>query len=205
MRFERLLVFGIAFAVLGTSLVCSSLPVPPQLAPTIDPLQQAINLSLTDIALPTLTATVTLTFTPTATPEPSATPLPPTATPPKPGAISGNLSFPGGVIPSLRIVAIKVGDPFWKSVSMAQNSKAYQLNDLPPGTYWVVAYLQEPSKNDPAYGGGYSRAVTCGLTAKCTDHTLIPVEVKSGEVTKNIHPADWNAPRGTFPKNPAIP
>jgi hypothetical protein len=79
------------------------------------------------------------------------------------------------------------------------------LKELAPGKYFVVAYLLNPGKTDPTYGGGYSRAVTCGLTAKCTDHALLEVVVKPGEVTGNIHPADWNAARGAFPKNPTLP
>jgi hypothetical protein len=198
----------LSIGTLFTSLVCSLIPVPPQVAPTQEPQQQTMDASLTELARPTATLTETPTPLPSATPLPptiTPTPLPPSATPILPGSITGNLSYPGGFIPALRIVAFRIGDNFWKSVDMAQNARTYRLNDLPPGKYFVVAYLAVPGKTDPTYGGGYSRAVPCGLTAKCTDHALLEVEVRSGEVTGNIHPADWNAAKGSYPKNPTVP
>jgi hypothetical protein len=157
------------------------------------------------MAGPQPSPTITPTPLPTLHVSPTTSPLPPTATPLKPGGISGSLGYPAAVIPALRIVAFKVGEDTWKSVDTAQNGRSFQINDLAPGKYLIVAYLITPGKLDPNYSGGYSRAVLCGLTTKCTDHTLIPVEVKSGEITPNIIPADWYAAKGTFPKNPSNP
>lgn len=114
------------------------------------------------------------------------------------GSIAGQLSYPSSFIPSMVVTAYEVGGQNYRYVITNQNSTAYQIDDLAPGNYFVVAY---PADN-PSYPGGYSAAVPCGLLASCTDHSLIPVEVKSGEVTQGINPGDFYAPAGTFPPSP---
>ncbi len=205
MRPPRAVIWVLTIGVLATSLVCSLLPVPPQVAPTIEPMQQTVNSGLTEVARPTATPTATLTPLPTATPTITPTPPPPTATPVVPGGISGSLGgYPSTPVPPLRIVFIKVGDTTWKSMDVPQNTPAYLINNLVPGQYYVVAYLISPGKTDPTYGGGYTNAVVCGMTARCTDHALVAVEVKANQTTRNINPVDWYAPKGTFPKNPSL-
>lgn len=205
MHLQRVRIGLLALGVLCTSLLCTLIPTPPQVAPTIEPLQQTLNARLTEMAGPQPSATITFTPLPTLRISLTPSPLPPTITPIPAGGISGSLGYPASVIPPLRIVAFRVGEDFWKSVDTAQNARSFQISDLTPGKYWIVAYLLAPGKLDPNYSGGYSRAVTCGLTIKCTDHSLIPVEVKAGEITPNIIPADWYAPKGAFPRNPSNP
>ncbi|GAB4566087.1 MAG: hypothetical protein Fur0017_04290 [Anaerolineales bacterium] len=115
------------------------------------------------------------------------------------GGIAGQLSFPSSFIPSMTVVAFSVNSPSYQYVVTLENSSTYQIDGLAPGMYYVVAY---PS-TDSSYPGGYSQAVPCGLLASCTDHSLLPVEVKSGEVTQGINPGDFYAPPGTFPPSPA--
>lgn len=43
----------------------------------------------------------------------------------------------------------------------------------------------------PGYRAYYSRAVRCGLSVECVDHTPIVVEVKAGEVVSGVDPDDW--------------
>jgi hypothetical protein len=112
------------------------------------------------------------------------------------GGIAGQLSYPSSFIPSMVVVAYEVGGFNYRYVITNENSAAYQIDDLPPGDYYVVAYP------DPSYPGGYSQAVPCGLSVDCTDHSLIPVPVKSGEVTQGVNPGDFYAPEGTFPAYP---
>jgi Tol biopolymer transport system component len=50
-------------------------------------------------------------------------------------------------------------------------------------------------------GGGYTQAVPCGLTAECTDHSLIPVAITPGQITSGADLCDWYDPR-TLPANP---
>lgn len=204
MRLPRAVIWILTIGILTTSLVCSLLPVPPQMAATTEPMVKTVNSSLTEVARPTVTPTETVTPLPTATPTSTATPLPPTTTPVIPGSITGSLGYPTSPVPPLRIVIIKIGENTFKTIDVPKSTPAFQINGLVPGKYYVIAYLITPGKTDPTYGGGYTKAVACGLTAKCVDHTLVEVEVKAGQITRNINPVDWYAPKGTFPKNPTL-
>ena len=139
--------------------------------------------------IPTCPACPTATVAPTST---TPTAIPATATPQvRNGALSGSLSFPSEGIPALRIVAMNplTGVYYWQNTAAGQNF--YRFDDIAPASYYVLAYdIANPSKS---FFGAYSQFVPCGLTAACTDHTLIAVEVKAGEETKNINPADWYA------------
>ena len=153
----------------------------------------------TQVARPTATCEVCVIPTcpacPTATDAPTSTTptaIPATATPQfRNGDLSVSLSFPSEGIPALRIVAMNplTGVYYWQNTAAGQNF--YRFDDIAPASYYVLAYdIANPSKS---FFGAYSQFVPCGLTAACTDHTLIAVEVKAGEETKNINPADWYA------------
>jgi len=114
------------------------------------------------------------------------------------GSIAGQLSYPSSFIPSMVIVAFDAKSPTYRYVVTNENSSTYQIDNLPVGSYYVVAY----PANDSTYPGGYSQAVPCGLLASCTDHSLIPVNVLDGQVTQGINPGDFYAPPGTFPPSP---
>jgi hypothetical protein len=114
------------------------------------------------------------------------------------GSIAGQLSYPSSGIPPMMVVAFETTSQYYQYVLTLADSSTYQIDNLPPGTYYVVAYPQGAL----SLPGGYSQAVPCGLLATCTDHSLIPVEVKSGEVTQGINPGDFYAPDGTFPPAP---
>jgi hypothetical protein len=127
-------------------------------------------------------------------------PLPEVVEPPTPstGSITGLLSYPSEFIPSLQIVLFDVNDSNqWLYLTTAENSNVYQFDGVPVGSYYVVAYVAGGD-----FGGGYTQAVSCGLSVDCTDHSLIPVVVSGGEVTNGVNPQDWYAPEGTFPLNP---
>lgn len=113
------------------------------------------------------------------------------------GSIAGNLSYPSSYIPAQTIVAFDVNSPSYYYVMTAENQSSYRIDNLPPGTYYIVAYV-----HDSTFSAGYSQSVLCGLSVECSDHSLVPVSVKSGEVTNNIHPGDWYAPPNAFPASP---
>jgi hypothetical protein len=115
------------------------------------------------------------------------------------GSIAGQLSYPSEFIPSQAIVAyVDGGSPFdYYYVITPENTSTYQLDNLPPGNYHVVAYLI-----GGGLSAGYSQAVPCGLSVECTDHSLISVSVTGGQVTQGVNPQDWYAPEGSFPAYP---
>jgi hypothetical protein len=113
------------------------------------------------------------------------------------GTLSGSLSYPSEGIPPLKVVAFDAisGEPAG-TVDTAANQSSYSL-PLPPGVYNIVAYTL-----DGRLAGGYTIAVLCGLTADCSDHSLVPIPVAGGLEVSDIDPADWYAPEGTFPPAP---
>jgi len=111
------------------------------------------------------------------------------------GSISGSLSYPSEFLPGMRVVAYRVNTSEYYSLSTQDSQGSYQMDNLPPGIYHVVAYYHTLS-------AGYSQSVACGLNVNCTDHGLIDVVVTAGTVTTGVNPTDWYAPPGTFPAQP---
>lgn len=114
------------------------------------------------------------------------------------GGIAGQLNYPSNFIPALVVTAFAAdGSGNYYYVITNENSSTYQIENIPAGNYYVVAYV-----NGGGLQAGYTQAVSCGLSADCTDHLLIPVPVQAGQVTNGVNPIDWYAPEGTFPPYP---
>jgi hypothetical protein len=139
------------------------------------------------------------------TPATSPTVSPPTLAPAT-GMVTGRLSYPSSFIPPMRVVFFSMpdGKASWVDTSMNQGTYAIEL---PPGTYHAVAYpysadtYTAPAPGSPTLAGGYTPAVSCGLTVDCTDHTLLAITVTAGQ-TVSADPGDWYAPEGSFPPMP---
>ncbi len=123
------------------------------------------------------------------------------------GTVTGNLSFPSSFIPAMRVVFFSLTDGSVSYTDTGMNQGTYSM-DLPAGTYHVVAYpysagIGTPPVGSPIAGGagGYTQFVPCGLSADCTDHSLIPITVVVGQ-NIIVNPGDWYAPEGTFPPMP---
>lgn len=115
------------------------------------------------------------------------------------GSISGSLGYPSEVIPELEVYAFDIEDQTkYFSVKTSVSQQKFTIENIDPGSYFIVAY----TLGFNGLAGGYTKAVSCGLTVDCTDHSLISVDVKAGEDTSNIEVKDWYAPEGLFPKKP---
>lgn len=127
--------------------------------------------------------------------------MPTITSPPETGAISGSLGFPSEYIPPLRVVAFDIDSQDYYYVDTVHDQADYQITDLPPGTYHVVAYVREEGPDIP---GAYTEFVTCGQTVDCTDHSLIDVVVSPGAVTEGVDPIDFYAQLDevNWPENP---
>lgn len=110
------------------------------------------------------------------------------------GSIAGSLSYPSSFIPAQTVVAFDTTSSAYYFVQTAENQSTYQIDNIPAGTYYVVSYA--------GLSAGYSQSVLCGLSAECTDHSLVPVTVTSGQITSDVNPQDWYAPEGSFPASP---
>lgn len=77
------------------------------------------------------------------------------------------------------------------------NQNSFTISNVDPGSYFVVAYVKNSD-----YSGSYTKAVPCGLSVDCTDHTMIDVIVNPGETASGVEVRDWYAPPDAFPKKP---
>lgn len=159
--------------------------------------------SIVSGTLTAVAAQVQPTVTPTAVPVPSETPtveardfFPPM------GTISGQLSYPASSIPPLRVTAYRVDDGSASYTDTAAGQLTYEL-ELPEGDYYVVAYSIGGGGFPSGLAGGYTKAVPCGLTVDCNDHTLIVVTVAANTTVTNINPGDWYADADAFPPMPS--
>jgi len=162
----------------------------------IDGLFNSDEDDLTEIVSATLTAIAQETEVPTADPH---HPM---------GTISGQLTYPSFRLPALRVVAFDVSDLSRYFITESTAEELYNLR-VPPGTYFVLAYLVDPAElgADPGVKGGYSQAVLCGLGDGCDDHSLISVTLNAGETLTNINPADWQLPgegQTGWPQDPVV-
>ena len=84
------------------------------------------------------------------------------------------------------MVAFSIDTGYWYWVNTQPGQAFYGINNLPPGSYHVVAY-------DPqGRAGGHATG----------NHELIDVLVKAGELSEGADITDWSAPEGTFPTDP---
>jgi hypothetical protein len=121
------------------------------------------------------------------------------------GTVIVNLSFPSSFIPAMRVAFFNLTDGSVSYIDTSMNPDPVSMN-LPAGSYQVVAYPYSGGAHaagSPMMGdaGGYTQMVPCGLSADCTDHSLIPITVVTGQ-TITVNPGDWYAPEGTFPPMP---
>lgn len=153
---------------------------------------------------PTLEEPVDPTLEDTET-EPTMIPTPkeaqPTATKPVTGAISGELGYPSEYIPPLRVVAFDIDSETYFYVDTQHNQREYEMSDLPPGIYHVVAFVREEGPDIP---GGFSQFVLCGMTQDCENHELVEVNVTPGETTQDVDPIDFyiHPEEAGWPENP---
>lgn len=119
------------------------------------------------------------------------------------GSISGTLGFPSEDIPPLRVCAISITESAKsRCVRTKPNQSKYRITKLSPGTYFLVVYPKSNSIRASNRPGGYTKAVRCGLHARCDDHSLIPIEVRAGSSVRETDPTDFYASASAFPKEP---
>jgi hypothetical protein len=195
-------------------LLAACMPSQEQIDQMVSSVEQTAMAQVT-VIVPTadVDAIVQATFQALTAQAPTATALPtggtdaiPTNTPPggQSGSLAGTLSYPAEGIPAMAIVAYHVGggqnDYYYVLTNQGQST--YQIDNLPVGTYHVVAYTMGGGGFPAGLPGGYSQFVLCGMQQSCADHTLVDAVVGAGGIAADINPQDWYAPDGSFPPYP---
>jgi hypothetical protein len=113
------------------------------------------------------------------------------------GLVTGKICYPSESIPPMTVYFRSTLDSSVKTLEIEADQNTYSVN-LEPGTYVAYAY----PKDETTHGGMYSAMVSCGLADHCKDHTLLPVEVRTGETVSDIDICDWYAEAGMVPLPP---
>ena len=111
------------------------------------------------------------------------------------GYVNGKICYPSQYIPEMTAYFENTATGKYSTLSIALNQNTYGIF-LPPGSYKAYAWLP-----DFSLGGTYSKAVPCGLTTNCTDHSLIEFQVKFGTNINGVDICDWY----DLPSVPTIP
>ncbi len=112
---------------------------------------------------------------------------------PAPGLVSGRVCYPSEHTPSM-IAYFRSTTSEWQSKLQIMASQATYQVTLPPGEYLAYAWATSYQ-----VGGMYTKAVTCGLTEGCDDHSPQPFTVLSGQTTSGIDLCDWVIPVDQLP------
>lgn len=118
---------------------------------------------------------------------------------PELGTATGRICYPSEGIAPMTAYFEDAATNDLDTLDIALNQGTYSI-DLQPGTYHAYAWL-------PGFtiGGAYTAAVPCGLTAACTDHSLLSFDVLPGGVTEDIDICDWYGGRRSVPLPPGLP
>lgn len=102
------------------------------------------------------------------------------------GTIEGLIFYPGPGMPAMTVYArnAETGETF--SVSTQLGQFTFRLENLPIGSYYVFAWIQDGLR--VPIGGAYA----CLLSRTCADHSLINVPVRYNEITRDgVKINDW--------------
>jgi hypothetical protein len=133
----------------------------------------------------------------------------PTLTGSAAGTISGHLGAPCECLPPFDIYAITTDGRRFYVTQSVEFQTTYTLVGIAPGDYFVLLTGRRPittgqrADSERRFGATYSRAVPCGLSVECTDHSLLVVHVSAGSKLAGIDPADfYGAPYDRYPLVP---
>jgi hypothetical protein len=119
------------------------------------------------------------------------------------GSIRGHIGYPCECLPSMAIYAISTDGVRYYRVETVAWQQSYTMLGVAPGDYWVLTTargISAPTASEARtitairFGAGYTKAVLCGLSVDCTDHSLLAVHVAASASASNIDPVDWYAP-----------
>jgi len=113
------------------------------------------------------------------------------------GTISGEVCYASESIPPLSLYFENIETGEVVTLDTELNQSNYEI-ELIPGKYTAYAYVQGIDDNP----GGYTEAVTCGLSDECIDHTLIEIEVADKGLASDIDICDWYG--AEVPKKPSL-
>jgi hypothetical protein len=113
------------------------------------------------------------------------------------GSISGRVNCPCDGLPAQDVYAISTdGLRFYVSQTVTWQA-SFRILGVPAGHYYVYSAARVAQSADGTYeprgrfAAGYTKAVACGLTISCTDHSPVVVNVRPGADAGSVDSFDW--------------
>ena len=113
------------------------------------------------------------------------------------GVLEGVICYPSEAVPALSLRIVEQSSGTITSILHPAGQSGFKM-ELPAGTYTAYAFVLD----NPGTAGLYSQAVSCGLNADCTDHSLIEFTISAGQVNDEVQICDWYAPPEDLPPYP---
>lgn len=112
------------------------------------------------------------------------------------GELNGTLCFPSDYIPEMTVYLQDISNKKVYKILIQEDQRSFKFNDLPFGDYYAYAYTIEKVSSDVngnsfKASGGFTKAVPCGLSVDCNDHSLIPIEIDAKITKDTISICDW--------------
>jgi hypothetical protein len=112
------------------------------------------------------------------------------------GNVNGTLCYPSDYIPEMNVYLKNVDNNNIYLANIKEGQKTFKFKKITSGKYVVYAYTkekvaQELNGKPLKASGGFTKAVPCGLSVECNDHSLIKFEVKKGKTKESISICDW--------------
>lgn len=114
------------------------------------------------------------------------------------GIVEGTVCYPSEQIPAMSLRFVEEATGTLHSILQPAGQATFNF-ELPAGIYTAYAFALDT----PGIAGLYSQAVPCGLSAECTDHSLISFAITAGQVNNEVQICDWYAPLEALPGYPA--
>jgi hypothetical protein len=116
-----------------------------------------------------------------------------------PGSISGLVNCACGGLPAQDVYAISTDGARFYVTQTVPGQAHWRILGVPVGQYFVYA-AERIARTEagtypspPRFASGYTKAIACGLTVYCTDHSPVVVEVRPGQETPGAETFDWYA------------
>lgn len=112
------------------------------------------------------------------------------------GIVKGTLCYPSDYIPEMNVYLKNMDNNNIYLADIKEGQKTFRFKKIISGNYVAYAYTKEQvalelDGTSLKASGGFTKAVGCGLTVNCNDHSLIKFEVKKGKTTNSISICDW--------------
>jgi hypothetical protein len=88
------------------------------------------------------------------------------------GTIEGTIGYPSEELPAMRVYAVPLEGGPARRVETTRGTTRFAIRNLPPGRYHVIAF--PAGEGDSGMAGGWTKFVTCGMSAECLQHDLRP-------------------------------